>query len=697
MNLARLHRRLAVLLGAAALLAYASALPRPGAPVGLTALALAIAWARPLPPTLSRPLDGVVLAAALGLLTYAALLLRAGMDFLPAMQTLVLLLLAHEALRPLEARNDLRLYGLSFAVLLAATAYTPGLLFAAAFAAYLVLGTLALLVGHVRRQAERHQVARLPLPRRDLVAAGALSTLLLLSSVIVFLFFPRLPQAWGGPVLRSRALTLAGFREEVSLSEHGARIEDNPAIVLRVEFPDGPPPDLGALLWRGRSYDHFDGVRWRRSRAVSPDAAGSPELYRWTWPGPPRRYTVVGTALGPRVLFVLHPVVALQPRTAIRPVAFPSGDLTYWGGDVPVYSATSLRPPSPVALRRAPREDRRWPEYLQLPPLDPAVPALARRLVAGAPSRYDTVAAVVRYLRSAFRYTRQLPDRPADATLEAFLFRRRAGHCEYFSTALAVLLRSVGVPARNVNGFLGGQWNPLGNYVVVTQNDAHSWVEIWFPGYGWVPFDATPSAAAAGEGGAGAAARVGPLRLWWDGLQFRWYRWVLQYNLDRQWAVFGALARALPRGPRVPAPPRLDRRGAALAAGAVALAALLLGARRLGRRRPTPRRATTDRARREASRAYRALHRLYERAGWRPPRTPGAMAAWLRAARPPGWAPALRLVRAYLPRRFGPEAPPPVVPWARQLRRVRRALRRGRPLFARGRASTFPPATGRAP
>src|SRR5262249_3815969 len=128
--------------------------------------------------------------------------------------------------------------------------------------------------------------------------------------------------------------------------------------------------------------------------------------------------------------------------------------------------------------------------------------------------------------------------------LDYFLFDRREGHCEYFSSAMAVMLRAVGIPSRNVNGFLGGEWNEYGKYVAVRSGDAHSWVEAYFEGVGWVTFDPTPAAQATARG-AGIPdrprRRIGNLRL-------SWFRWVIEYDLGRQIGLFRSVGDALGLG-----------------------------------------------------------------------------------------------------------------------------------------------------
>jgi hypothetical protein len=154
------------------------------------------------------------------------------------------------------------------------------------------------------------------------------------------------------------------------------------------------------------------------------------------------------------------------------------------------------------------------------------------------PTQYDKAQALVEWFQREFSYTLELPGSPREATLEHFLLRRRAGHCEYFSTAMAILLRSQGIAAREVNGFLGGEWSQFGDYLAVTQNQAHAWVEIWFPGFGWVPFDPTPTG-----GGEGVSERAWfwPGRFLFDAIQHRWNKWILDYSFQNQ---FGLLQRA---------------------------------------------------------------------------------------------------------------------------------------------------------
>ncbi|MGQ0560257.1 MAG: DUF4129 domain-containing transglutaminase family protein, partial [Gemmatimonadota bacterium] len=266
---------------------------------------------------------------------------------------------------------------------------------------------------------------------------------------------------------------------------------------------------------------------------------------------------------------------------------------------------------------------------------------------AGAASRYDKVLAVQNWLQHEFRYTLDLPASPREATLEYFLFRRRAGHCEYFSTAMAILLREAGIPARNVNGFLGGTWNEFGRFLTVTQNEAHSWVEVWFPAYGWVPFDGTPAATT--DIAQQQTDWLGPLRPIFDGLEHRWNKWILEYNLETQVDLFRrateTFAQRDTRGELKLSPLMLRVLKWALIGGALLFVLLIVF-----------RRARYEHVAAE-SRAYLELRRWYEKAGYnvRAHDAPMRFVDRLEHAKAPGHDAARRAVALYLRARFGGE------------------------------------------
>jgi len=651
MRLARLHRRLVSAMALAALVAYAAGAgvtaPVLAAAVGL---ALSVGWLPP--PVAGAWIERVTRVGVLALcawLAYAALVL--GRDFMPGVMAMLLFLLAGEALRPLDARNDMRLYSLSFALLIAATAYYPGPAFAVGFVAYVGLAVLAMMVGYLRRETERFRAGEARVGRGFLWTTAALSLVTLAMSAGVFVLFPRIPRAWSVQGRRGAGDVVAGFSDEVSIAEFGGRIGSNPQVMFRAEFPGGPPAGVEEIHWRGRTFEEFYGDTWGRSIRTGDLAS---EEYARRWGGPYRRIRIFGGPPGIPVIFGPHPVLRVLPRSAIRVLRGRSGDRFFAGEDNPVYVlwTTDARPGDDRL--RAGDDSSAAPRgaAVALPPLDPRIRRLADSLTAGKTARIDQVRAVEGWLKSRFTYTLELPASSADATLEAFLFRRRAGHCEYFSTAMAVLLRAKGIPTRNVNGFLGGEWNAGAGYLAVTGDRAHSWVEVWFPEWGWVPFDPTPAGTSALLDRAARGSWLRPVRLWMDGVEYRWNRWVLDYDLDRQIGVLSGIGALFSRdADRAAAsagrrdPVRLPARWLLVVlAGGLAIA--LVRVVRPGRRLPT------------ASRAYLSLRRAYARAGWTTEAGDGplAFAEILVRDRAPGAEDAARAIDLYLRARFGESA-----------------------------------------
>jgi hypothetical protein len=212
---------------------------------------------------------------------------------------------------------------------------------------------------------------------------------------------------------------------------------------------------------------------------------------------------------------------------------------------------------------------------------------------------------------------------------------------------MAVLLRAAGIPTRNVTGFLGGEWNGFGDYLAVTGNDAHSWVEVWMGQMGWVPFDPTPPGRAELVAAGTEDGWLWPAALWFDGLEYHWFKWVLDYNLEKQMGLFSRVGDLFSRDDRR----GTDARGAGGAGRGVAvvialgvLGALLWNARRWRRASLT-----------EETRTYLALRRAYVRAGQDGGGGPLDFAERLASGRAPGAGPAAELVRLYVRARFGRE------------------------------------------
>ncbi|PIK94687.1 protease [Synechococcus sp. 60AY4M2] len=501
------------------------------------------------------------------LVSLAALVLAGVLPLSDGAIGLVLYLTGAKLFQRERAADHIQLAVLSLLLMAIATLFNEDISFGFLFLLYVGVGLVNLTLYHLRLQAEQHPQAASQVRGIDLSFLGFLGSLALLAtilSVVLFFLFPRLSLGILGRQARSPVMT-TGFAEEVSLGEFGTLKTDN-TVALRVEFPAGVPPQVESLYWRGISFDRYDGRAWSRTlnRAIPifPTAAGvfdlsaSPliptasdlqffPLEQRIYLEPLATTTVFGVAPLLEVEWLdrggaMTPQQAWQRQTR-RLLLHESGDVSH---SLPprlpyLYRAVSwiprdLRP----RLRQLSQEEllsaldpAQQAAYLQLPAeLDPRIPALAEEITAGIPDVFGKVTALQNYLLENYAYTTDLPDPGAEPPLEAFLFTHRRGHCEYFATALTVLARSLGIPARVVNGFLGGRWVAQEKYLAVRNADAHSWTEIPFGSYGWVIFDATPAEANVSQRQSG----WDPLQDFYDSLRFRWFKYVIQYDLSTQ-------------------------------------------------------------------------------------------------------------------------------------------------------------------
>jgi transglutaminase-like putative cysteine protease len=240
--------------------------------------------------------------------------------------------------------------------------------------------------------------------------------------------------------------------------------------------------------------------------------------------------------LGTDVFFLAPAARTLEGN--YRVVAMDSGDAVFdldLEHPVSRYEASSvISQPDADELRRA--SDLYPPElsprYLRVHnDLDPRISQLAEQVSTSASNNYDKALAIEAYLRTKFGYTLQLPRSTPRDPLANFLFERKQGHCEYFASAMAIMLRTVGIPSRVVNGFRTGEFNDVSSQYVVRASNAHSWVEAYFPGSGWVSFDPTP--AGPGEMHTGWDR----VMLYLDAAASFWREWVISYDIGHQRAL----------------------------------------------------------------------------------------------------------------------------------------------------------------
>jgi transglutaminase-like putative cysteine protease len=468
-------------------------------------------------------------------------------------------------------RDDLQIYALSFLLFASATAVNEGVTYGILFGFYTVAGTFSLALFHLKLEVEDHAGSRgsnrMPFDRQYMMVLGAISVMIFMASLAIFFVFPRV--GMGFFVTQTRDQTsVTGFSESVELGSHG-KIRDNPEVVMRVEFPDGRPNDYQTMHWRTMTFDRYDGRSWSQTLEDSekrlPRIDGSYALQQvqpewrqgFSQDAEPQPIEIYLEPIGTNLLPRLWPTgtVSFGSSELNLPWNPNSGDVTLdaYGdlrhtleSEVGVsYTLTALGKPDPSRLRQqsfAAQERGPDPRYLQLPQVSTRFQTLVERITDGADAPYEKAEAVSTHLQGNYTYTTDLPAVDETQPIEDFVFETKRGHCEYFATTAVLMLRQANVPARLVNGFLGGRWNGVGDYLSVRQGDAHSWAEIYVPNFGWTPIDPTP------------AADVLPTQpsVWeqwyrdtYDAARLNWMKWVIEYDLESQIELFKDAGRFL--------------------------------------------------------------------------------------------------------------------------------------------------------
>ena len=367
----------------------------------------------------------------------------------------------------------------------------------------------------------------------------------------LFFILPRTANA-ALHLLASNRYHLTGFSNDVMLGEVGELKSDSrpvlhvkPLSINGIAKPAALPLNL---KWRGLALERFDGHRWstdpasfrpvleRESGLVSVAdewqrrRRGQRALYRV------EIQNVDADALFaagvPEYLNIGPARVSRAPSGAFRFGFVPADTLRY---EVYSFIGPETGPPEPHRFRLTVTERE---QNLLLPPLDPRIAELARQMTLGATDDLTRARDIETRLRHDYAYSLDLPSIEVRDPVSNFLFVRKRGYCEYFASAMTVMLRGLGIPARLVNGFQSGVANPYSGTVVIRASDAHTWVEAFLPETGWTVFDPTP---------AGAPSQQNlwtTFALYMDAADTFWRDWVLSYDLGRQISLASGVASA---------------------------------------------------------------------------------------------------------------------------------------------------------
>lgn len=361
-------------------------------------------------------------------------------------------------------------------------------------------------------------------------------------TLLLFAFFPRLSSPlWGLPEDAYSAST--GLSETMSPGEISQLLQ-NRSVAFRAEF-DGLPPPENQLYWRALVLDHYDGWQWRQRPTqfspYNPDKvvplSNTLNYSIMLEPHPRNWLFVLETPLGKTFPAQLDNLGQLRQNQSVKQTK------RYNMQAVLSYINTSDRPDNQTLY---------LPRYVS-----PKTKALAREWGLTSTGVDEMVNKALNYFRrEEFFYSLQ-PPLLFDDPVDEFLFQTRNGYCEHYASAFTVLMRAAGVHARVVIGYQGGEYNDVDNYFIVRQSDAHAWSEVWYPDKGWQRVD--PTAVIPFHRVEKNPVQLGLrpdqlqqslnqqslLQKWlsssgfyFDALNYRWKRWVIGYNHQRQKTIY---------------------------------------------------------------------------------------------------------------------------------------------------------------
>lgn len=475
--------------------------------------------------------------------------LQAGIHFLVVLLSIKLL--------TLKQRTDYRhVYAISLMAILASAALTTDAWYIPIFLLYLIFAVWTLLLYHLTQEmggtsavfpcstaSVCHMAFSSRITHRFFWLTNGTAILTVALTLAIFFLLPRI----GAGVLQKtsgEALRTTGFSDRVDLGMIGS-VKQDTQIVMRVELPDQPAVEKDHLYLRGLAYDQYDGRTWshsgtfRRSLSLVEDGTFLTRPAGSRSPGPlsmPIRQDILLETLDTAVLFA-------APFAELVSGEFHVLHADAMGGlHLPLppvsrfrYSVISQPPRLVADEQNAPilaYPDSIRSRYLQAPEGSEQVADLAHRVSQQAMTPFEKTVAIQQHLLENYRYSLEDATATLSHPLEEFLFSRKTGYCEHYATAMVVMLRTVGIPARLVTGFLATDWNEYGGYFTVRQRDAHAWVEVYFPLSGWITMDPTPSVNATGM-----TSRWDLFRRLGESVRLQWDRLFVRYSAKDQLAV----------------------------------------------------------------------------------------------------------------------------------------------------------------
>ncbi len=366
---------------------------------------------------------------------------------------------------------------------------------------------------------------------------------------VVFLTFPRL-NIYGFRGQFLQPVHKSGFTSQINLDKSGQLVEDK-SVLMRVEMSESERRTWDGYL-RGSTLDSFDGKVWKKSPSRPTrlyhsnrgffNVPGQPLIMDSFW-----HQTIYLESMESSLLFAPYGPARFNLERLFLELDKDGSLSRRWGDAWRIRYDVDFRPPlthngrhvfAQVPESAAAEKKARGNVALPSDPPLPRVHELALHIVDKDRTPLQKAERIQEYLRSRYAYSLNLGAVPAENPLEAFLFQRKAGHCEYFSSAMCVMLRELGIPSRIVTGFVAHEWNGKGRYFVVRMRDAHAWVEAELDKGQWVRFDPSPRDFRDASDSRGFWARAAQSM---DYLNLQWNRYILSYDFDKQAELVGSL------------------------------------------------------------------------------------------------------------------------------------------------------------
>ena len=477
-------------------------------------------------------------------------------ELLPAGIHFLMILMVIKLFNLRQRRDYLHLYAISLVAILASGSLTTDLWYLPIFLLYLVAGVWTLILFQITKAFGEESASptsassvQVELPDRVTPQlfwlANGLALVCFGMTVVIFFTIPRLSAGFYHKGFGENIRT-SGFSETVNLGAIGP-IKRDPSVVMRIEVTRQEPHSLDRLYVRGLAFDQYDGKSWTNRLGYRRNLnEGNPGTFlihgqqgsAGSRLGDTIQQNIILEPLDTAVLFAAPFVERISGKfPAVQSDLAGSVYLPFPSASRIEYSVVSRS--NPLLPADLGSDAPLYPEsfarhFLHLPYRSERIGRLSEDITRSQAGPYEKAHAIQTYLTHNYRYSLDAPLAGLDRPLEEFLFIRKTGYCEHYATAMVIMLRMVGIPARLVTGFLATEWNEYGNYYVVRQQDAHAWVEVNLPHSGWIMMDPTPPSNELVRNEYPAWQAFGRVL---DSVKLQWNRFFVQYSAADQLAV----------------------------------------------------------------------------------------------------------------------------------------------------------------